>query len=161
MLPDSESPSNPTGIGPTQDDVSLIWLKDSSTMDSAVAMLEMNAKQAGIGQIFVGESLAQMFDPPNVDSRTPDIAIQPNVGVIYTGSSKKQEEHGGFSHDDTNVMILLANPRLERETITTPVETIQVAPTILKALGLDSNQLEAVRKEGTQALPGLNFHHER
>ena len=28
-LPTSESPSNPTGIGPTEDDVSLIWLNSS------------------------------------------------------------------------------------------------------------------------------------
>ena len=34
---------------------------------------------------------------------------------------------------------------------------MQVAPTILKALGLDPNALEAVRIEGTQVLPGLDF----
>jgi len=161
MLPDSESPSNPTGIGPTEDDISLIWLKDPSLTAKAVEMLEMNATQAGIGQIFVGESLSQWFNPPSMDPRTPDLVVSPNVGVIYTGSSKKQEEHGGFAHDDTNVMMLLSNPRFEEKTITTPVETIQVAPTILKALGLDPDRLEAARKEGTQVLPGINFRHDR
>ena len=161
MLPDSESPSNPTGIGPTEDDISLIWLKDPSLTAKAVEMLEMNATQAGIGQIFVGESLSQLFNPPSMDPRTPDLVVSPNVGVIYTGSSKKQEEHGGFAHDDTNVMMLLSNPRFEEKTITTPVETIQVAPTILKALGLDPDRLEAARKEGTQVLPGINFRHDR
>ena len=34
---------------------------------------------------------------------------------------------------------------------------MQVAPTILEALGLDPQHLEAVQKEGTQALPGLDF----
>ena len=38
-LPTSESPSNPTGIGPTEDDVSLIWLNSSCTTASAVSML--------------------------------------------------------------------------------------------------------------------------
>jgi hypothetical protein len=37
------------------------------------------------------------------------------------------------------------------------VKTTQVAPTILKALELDPNALEAVRKEGTKALPGVMF----
>jgi hypothetical protein len=35
--------------------------------------------------------------PPNGDSRTPDIIVKPNVGVVYTGSLKKQAEHGGFA----------------------------------------------------------------
>jgi hypothetical protein len=32
-----------------------------------------------------------------------------------------------------------------------------VAPTILKILGLDPNRLDAVRKEGTPVLPGIEF----
>ena len=28
IIPDSESTNNPTGIGPTEDDVSLVWLKE-------------------------------------------------------------------------------------------------------------------------------------
>jgi hypothetical protein len=35
------------------------------------------------------------------------------------------------------------------------VETAQVAPTILKMLGLDPKALDAVRLEGTPVLPGL------
>jgi hypothetical protein len=69
--------------------------------------------------------------------------------VIYTGSTKKQEEHGGFSHDDINVIMLLSNPKFHAKTITSLVETTQVAPTILKALCLDPDKLEAVRIEGT------------
>jgi hypothetical protein len=34
---------------------------------------------------------------------------------------------------------------------------MQVAPTILQLVGLDPNELDAVRKEGTPVLPGLNF----
>ena len=36
-------------------------------------------------------------------------------------------------------------------------ETTQVAPTILRALGLDPNRLDGVRKEGTPVLPGLQL----
>jgi len=161
LLPFSESPANPTGIGPTEDDVSLLWLADSSNTDSAVATLSQNAAAAGIGEIFYGASLTTMFDapgmPPNGDPRTPDILVTPNHGVVYTGSSKKQEEHGGFSHDDTNVMMLLANPRFDSVTVNTAVQTTQVAPTILKALGLKPSKLESVRAEGTPVLPRVDF----
>ena len=34
--------------------------------------------------------------------------MAPNIGVIYTGSASKQEEHGGFAFDDTNVMLLVS-----------------------------------------------------
>jgi hypothetical protein len=83
--------------------------------------------------------------------------VQPNVGVIYTQSTKKQMEHGEFAQDDTNVMMLVSNPSFATSTVTSFVETAQVAPTILQALGLDPNSLDAVRKEGTPVLPGLNF----
>ncbi len=36
------------------------------------------------------------------------------------------------------------------------VDTRQVAPTILRVLGLDPNELIAVRSEKTKALPGLD-----
>ena len=157
LLPFSESPNNPNGIGPTEDDVSLLWLANSNDTADAVTMLEANATQAGIGVIFVGPTIAQMFNPADEDPRTPDIIITPNPGVVYTGSSKKLSEHGGFSHDDTNVIMLLSNPSFSAKTITTAVGTAQVAPTILHALNLDPELLDAVRIEGTQALPGLQF----
>lgn len=154
-LPFSESPLNADGIGPTQDDISLLWLKNSSDTLTAVGILEANATHAAIGQIFYGPSLETMYNVG--DSRTPDIIVQPNVGVIWSTSSKKQAEHGGFAHDDTNVMMLLSNPDFAPRKVTTFVETTQVAPTILEALGLDPNSLDAVKIEGTQVLPGLPF----
>jgi arylsulfatase A-like enzyme len=54
-------------------------------------------------------------------------------------------------------MLLLSNPSFEPKTVTTPVETLQIAPTILKALGLDPNQLQAVQKEHTPVLPSVPF----
>jgi len=162
-LPASESPSTAGGIGPTEDDVSQIWLNSKCTTAQAVALLEKasptSSNIAGIGQIFSGPALTQMFNAPGVggslDSRTPDIIVSPNVGVTYSGSGKKEAEHGGFAHDDVNVIMLLANPRLKASTITTPVTTMQVAPTILAAMGLNPNALQSVRLEGTQVLPGF------
>lgn len=73
--------------------------------------------------------------------------------MTYCGSTKKQAEHGRFAHDDTNVIMLLANPSLPPATVTTPVTTMAVAPTILKALGLNPNALQSVQQEGTEVLP--------
>jgi hypothetical protein len=163
LLPFSESPTNPTGVGPTEDDISLVWLSNSSQTSSAVATLETTSPVtnniAGIGQIFWGPGISQLYNapglPPAGDPRTPDILVTPNVGVTYSGSTKKLAEHGGFSHDDTNVIMLLSNPSFRATTVTSPVETMQIAPTILEALGLDSNQLQAVQKEQTQVLPSV------
>jgi len=76
--------------------------------------------------------------------------------VVYTGSTKKQAEHGGFAHDDTNVILLVSNPNLQPATVTSFVETTQVAPTIIQVLGLSPASLQAVQAEGTPVLPGLN-----
>jgi hypothetical protein len=52
-------------------------------------------------------------------------------------------------------MLLMENPRFHEKSISSAVETSQVAPTILKALGLDPECLDAVKIEGTPILPGL------
>ena len=156
FIPDSES-TNGGGIGPTEDDVSLLWLKSSSDTAASVSILEQNAAQIGLGQIFYGPSVAINYNDPTVDPRTPDIIVTPNVGVTYSGSKAKQEEHGGFAHDDTNVMLLLSNVNFQNRTVHAEVGTAQVAPTILKALDIDPAQLDAVRIEGTGVLPDLNF----
>jgi len=154
-IPFSESTNNPTGIGPTEDDVSLIWLSNSADTLAAVQILEANATPAGIdlGQIYYGPSLVLNYNDPTVDPRTPDIIVTPNVGVTYSGSTSKLAEHGGFAHDDTNVILLLSNPTYHSETIRAAVGTVQVAPTILQTLGLSPSSLSAVVAEGTSVLP--------
>ena len=160
FLPYSESPNNPTGIGPTEDDISMLWLTDSSQTATAVSMLEANLAATGTGEIFWGPSLGTLFNlpglPPGRDPRTPDILVTPNFGVVYTGSSKKLAEHGGFSHDDTNAMLVVSNPSMAAKTVEAPVQTAQIAPTILQVLGLKPNSLQSVQLEGTTVLPGLN-----
>ena len=154
-LPASESTLGGQ-IGPTEDDVSLLWLINSSTQTlPSVEILEANASATGIalGQIYYGPSLTLNYNDPTVDPRTPDIIVTPNVGVTYTGSSKKLAEHGGFAHDDTNVMLLLSKPNFQPQTVHAEVGTAQVAPTILQALGIDPSALDAVRAEGTGVLP--------
>jgi arylsulfatase A-like enzyme len=159
-LPFSESTNNPNGIGPTEDDVSVLWLSSAFDTDAAVALLEANASATtgiALGQIYYGPSLFLNYNDPTVDPRTPDIIVTPNVGVTYTGSSKKLAEHGGFAHDDTNVVLLLSNPNFKPRTVSAEVGTAQVAPTILKALKINPSALDAVRAEGTGVLPALPF----
>ena len=160
FIPFSESTNNPTGIGPTEDDVSLLWLTSSADTDASVAILEANASATtgiGLGQIYYGPSLKLNYNDPTKDPRTPDIIVTPNVGVTYSGSTKKQEEHGGFAHDDTNVILLLSHPSFSPKTVSAEVGTAQVAPTILEALDIDTRALDAVRIEGTGILPAVQF----
>jgi arylsulfatase A-like enzyme len=52
------------------------------------------------------------------------------------------------------VPLIVAGPGISRGAVATPVETTQIAPTILRLLGLDPDTLRAVREEGTRLLPG-------
>jgi hypothetical protein len=81
--------------------------------------------------------------------------VQPNSGVIYSKSQAKDMEHGGFAENDGHVALLVSNPSLSKKIIDSKVGTTQVAPTIIKALGLEPSLLDAVKKEGTEVLPGL------
>ncbi|MCU1294851.1 MAG: type phosphodiesterase/nucleotide pyrophosphatase [Bryobacterales bacterium] len=92
-----------------------------------------------------------------VEPVLPELVVAPNGGVVYTGGTKKIAEHGGFAYDDRNVLMLVSNLNFNPHVVNSMVETRQVAPTILKALGLDPRSLEAVQKEGTPVLPGLSL----
>ena len=165
--PSDEPPSqilSPGGVGPglpvaqaDEDDVSLIWLSDQSQTAASVATLSANEDLFGQGEIFAGTSLMLQFNNPLTDSRTPDIIVAPNVGVVYTGGTSKVAEHGGFAYDDRNVMLIVSNPKYKASTFVNQVETRQIAPTIIKALGLDPNLLTSVKAEHTETLPGLPF----
>jgi len=156
-IPYSESPLNSAGIGATEDDVSVLWLKKGASVDAAVDLLESNASAIGLGQIFYGPSLALNYNvgglDPGQDPRSPDILVTPNVGVTYSGSTTMIGDHGGFAHDDTNVVMLVSHPHFKPRTVAVGVATTQVAPTIVQALGLNPNALDAVRAEGTPVLP--------
>ena len=137
------------------DDVALIWLQDQSQTPMVSNYLNKNAKALYIDEVLAGDELKLKFNDPATDSRTPDIIVQPQYGTIYTGSGKKNAEHGGFSFGDTNVGLIVSNPRLPANVVKTPVLSSQVAPTILQALDIDPEELHSVRIEHTHALPGL------
>jgi hypothetical protein len=110
---------------------------------------------SGLAKIYTGDQAAEYFGVPVSDPRHPDVWGRVQIGVVYTGGQGKIAEHGGSNPGDRDVPILVnapgvVNPRLSGR----GVETTQIAPTILRLLGLDPNDLGAVQLEGTQALPG-------
>jgi len=145
--------------------VGLIWLKDQGQTAAAVATLQANlgcadggicaSNSDGSAYILSGASIQKFGDP--AQGRTPDIIVQPNPGVIYTHSTKKDMEHGGNAPDDSHVGLLVSLPSLSKQTVTTTVTTPQVAATIVKSLGLDPTLLNSVQAEGTAVLPNLPF----
>jgi hypothetical protein len=152
------------------DDEALVWLspdkqqgRDPAThekyYDEAKAYIEANASQLQIQQLLDRKDLKKLYRDPFKDSRTPDFIAITNHGVICTGGSKLAE-HGGFSNDDRNVLLLLSSRHLRPATVDGRVYTTQIAPTILFALGLDPSQLDAVRKEHTDVLGASEQHGE-
>jgi hypothetical protein len=150
-----------TSIGPAEafdisDDGSLIWLTDQELTPQVVANLSQPENQAtlGIQEIFAEQSLRNKFNDPGSDPRTPDIILKVNTGVIFTGGTKIAE-HGGFNEDDIHTALLVSFSGLPQQTVKAAVSNQQVAPTIIKALGFDPNQLQAVQQEQIHVLPFL------
>jgi hypothetical protein len=138
------------------DDISLIWLTDQSKTGDVVTALSEHQKEAHIRRILSGESLKLFFRDPLRDSRSPDVVVLPDFGVIYTKPTNGTiAEHGGFNDEDINVPLLVSNPALAAEEIHTSVQTTQIAPTILRLLGLNPASLQAVQIEKTRILPGF------
>ena len=155
-----------TGMVQT-DDVGLIWLRDRTQLNAAVTTLKDNLSCNAPGicadgpaaYILYGPSLASRFGDP-ARGRTPDIIVQPNPGVIYTSSTAKDEEHGGNAPDDSHLGLVVSFQGVQHgRTVSRPVLTTQVAPTILGVLDLDPELLHSVAEEGTRVLPGLGIDH--
>ncbi|MBV8275334.1 MAG: alkaline phosphatase family protein [Verrucomicrobia bacterium] len=148
----------------TDDDGMLLWFtnrsntatefaKDFLTNYSGTSVDGKKFTSAGLLQIYTGVAAAQLIGVDQSDPRVPDVIGIAQYGVVYTAHQSKIAEHGGDHLEDRNVPILIswpgATPGLN---VTTPVETTQIAPTILELLGLNPNELQAVKIEGTQPL---------
>ncbi len=118
----------------------------------------VSVPHSGLAKIYAGKAAADFFGVPVSDPRHPDVFGRVQVGVVYTGGSKIAE-HGGDNPGDRNVPILVYAPgNVKPDSNGQWVETTQVAPTILKLLGLNPHDLQAVGIEHTQVLPGLHGH---
>jgi hypothetical protein len=155
----------------TDDDGMLLWLSDRS--QSAADFVKnyllthsasgnningnsITVTASGLTKVYAGGASAAFYGVPVSDPRHPDITGIVRYGVVYTGGKSKIAEHGGDNPQDRNVPILVVVPGLKNgRVIGAPVETTQIAPTILSLLGLNPKDLQAVRIEGTKVLPSL------
>jgi hypothetical protein len=157
----------------TDDDGLLLWLSNRSqqaadfaqdyllTHSAAgnnIAGNPITVPTSGVRKVYAGREAARLIGVPYLDARVPDIIGIAEHGVVYTGGKAKIAEHGGDDPQDRNVPILVSLPggRWGR-VIDAPVETTQIAPTILALLGLSPRALQAVRIEHTRLLPGVDF----
>jgi hypothetical protein len=155
----------------TDDDGMLLWLSDRSqaaadfvkqyllTHSAAgnnIAGNSITVSASGLTKVYAGAASAAFYGVPVGDPRHPDITGIAQYGVVYTGGKSKIAEHGGDAPQDRDVPILVVVPGLKNgRVIGAPVETTQIAPTILSLLGLNPKDLQAVRIEGTKVLPSL------
>jgi hypothetical protein len=141
----------------------LIWLKDSSRTEDVVAALKaadpaitgIDPNAPGQGVLW-GVDLAALYADPRSDSRVPDIILFPVAGTVYTTSKTKIADHGGFRDDDVHVALLVSRGLGQPKTIDDPVETRQIACTILTTLGLDCGGLMSEQIEPSKFLPNSN-----
>jgi len=94
------------------------------------------------------------LNAPETDSRMPDILLEAQPGVVWSGP-EAMEGYGGTSDDATHVPLLVSGVQLIARKDPTLVPTTQIAPLLLRALGLEKFDLEALHREHTPALPGV------
>ena len=142
----------------TEDDTAVIWLTDQTKTALATSALLVSNNQinAFIQDVWSGEKIKLLYGDPATDPRVPDIIALGKPGVVYSTSSTKYAEHGGFTDGDVNVPLLVSNPKFAPQTIKLPVTIMQIAPTILQLLGLNPLALQAVQIEKTPVLPGFD-----
>jgi len=150
------------------DDGVIMWLNDRSTQATEFAkdyLLDHNGigndingnpkpyTSSGLVTVYAGEAAADSFGVKPGDPRVPDIFGIAKVGTVFTGGHGKIAEHGGTNPQDRDVPLVVSGAALGEHGVSNqPVETTQIAPTILSLLGLRPSALKAVRLEGTKVL---------
>lgn len=147
------------------------WLLSHPATGNTIDGASRTLAASGLTSVYAGVDAARFYGVSVSEERHPDLVGVAQHGVVYTGGTKKIAEHGGMDPQDRHVPLVVAtlghdgaetsgNATVAGTTlgngriITAPVETTQIAPTILRALGLEPRALQAVRLEGTRPLPG-------
>jgi predicted AlkP superfamily pyrophosphatase or phosphodiesterase len=155
------------------DDSMYIWLSHTSPAAesfarsfllrySQPASAHVATNYAGDFVGFHASGLASVKDGPAFfgvsanDPRVPTLVGVVQHGVVYTGGTSKIAEHGGSDPQDRHVPILVYGAGAGRGSVALPVETTEIAPTILRLIGLDPDSLEAVQIEHTPVLPRMS-----
>jgi hypothetical protein len=111
-------------------------------------------QHSGLSQIWAGRDAARFFGVAVDNGHYPDVFGKVQEGIVY-GKPTKLAEHGGMNPADRHVLMVVSGPGIRAHLQAAPVETTQVAPTVLALLGLDPAELTAVHAEGTRVLPGV------
>ena len=137
-------------------DAAMIWLSDRTRTGGVVKVFGDQAAALGIQDIYSGARLALTFNSPAKDSRMPDIILQPQLGVLW-GSVDDQAlaAYGGMLDEDTHVALLVSGVQLTGRYDPTYVPTTQLGPLLLRALGMEKFDLQALHLEHSPALPGI------
>jgi hypothetical protein len=138
----------------TADDFVKAYLWDHTAQGVDVNGKPVTLQHSGLSQIWAGDDAADFFGVAVDNGHSPDVFGEVQEGVVYSGPTKLAE-HGGMNTGDRHVPMIVDGPGIRAQLDSKPVETTQVAPTILEALGLNPSALTAVQKEGTQVLPGI------
>jgi hypothetical protein len=137
-------------------DAAMIWLRDSEKTVQAVTVLSDAAPALGIQEIYWDGRPSLTLGSPAKDSRMPDIILQPRAGVIWTPQDTHALMfHGGMLDQDTHVALMLSGVPLTGRSDPTYVPTTQLAPLLLRALGIEKFDLRALHVEHSPALPGI------
>jgi arylsulfatase A-like enzyme len=154
------------------DDGMLVWLSDRSATAQAFAKdylmnhsapanrisdpkgtYSTTVASSGLTSVSTGAAAQTIFGGKPGDPHAPDLVGIAQQGVVYTGGVKKIAEHGGDHAEDLAVPLVVAGAGAAHTVSGAAVRTTQIAPTILRLLGLDPSALQAVGIEGTQVLP--------
>jgi Type I phosphodiesterase / nucleotide pyrophosphatase len=137
-------------------DAALIWLTDSARTPAVVRALSDAAPAIGLAEIISGARLALTLNSPQQGSRAPDIILQPVLGVLWTWPGDTAlASHGGTLDEDTHVALLVSGAQFTGRSDPTYVPTTQLGPLLLRALGMEKFDLDALHKEHSPALPGV------
>ncbi len=154
------------------DDGMLLWLSDRSTaaedyaksyllshsapantIADAKGVFSTSVTASGMTKVYTGASADKLVSARRNDPHAPDLIGIAQHGVVYTGGVKKIAEHGGAAADDRDVALVISGAGVHPSSSSRVVQTTQIAPTILRLLGLNPQQLQAVRSGQVAALP--------
>jgi hypothetical protein len=154
------------------DDGMLLWLSDRSataekyaksyllthpapanTINDAKGVFSTSVTASGLSKVYIGAAADKLVSAYRNDPHAPDLIGIARHGVVYTGGVKKIAEHGGAAADDRDVALVVSGTGVRPSSSNRVVQTTQIAPTILRLLGLDPQRLQAVRTDHVSSLP--------
>ncbi len=155
------------------DDGMLLWLSDRSPaatgfvrgylrthsapanrIGDAKGVHPVTVASSGLRAVYAGPGAHRFLGAAAGDPRVPDVIGIARHGVVFTGGVAKIAEHGGDDAEDRHVPLVVAGAGTPHHVVDgAAVATTQIAPTILRLLGLDPNALTGVRRDHTRSLP--------